>query len=158
RHAAELGCDVWQEAIVDEVQNEGDQVTALKLRDGRVVTAKYYIDASGNAAIIRRALNVQIDCPTRLKNIAIWDYWENTKWADSIGVGGTRVQIISVGYGWLWFIPLGPTRTSLGLVCPVEYYKQSGKTPEELYRDALSRSERISGLVAGGSREGKVRT
>jgi flavin-dependent dehydrogenase len=158
KHAEGLGCEVRQETGVKTVLRDGDRVLGLDLSDGSTVTAENYVDASGNAAVIRRAMEVPIDCPTLLKNIAVWDYWSNTEWADSIGIGGTRVQVISVGFGWLWFIPMSPTRTSLGLVCPVTKYKSSGKTPEELYLDAIASSPRITELVANGKREGKVRT
>jgi flavin-dependent dehydrogenase len=157
-HAEKLGCEVRQQTAVQQVHHENDRVTGLKLSDGSTVTANHYIDASGNPAIIRRALNIPVECPTSLKNIAIWDYWENAEWADSIGVGATRIQVMSIEYGWLWFIPLSPTRTSLGIVCPVEYYKASGKTPEQIYVDALGRSERISNLIRNGTRHGTVRT
>lgn len=158
RHAEEMGCVVREETGVREILSEGDTVTGLRLTTGEVITARHYVDASGNAAILRRAMGVQIDCPTKLKNIAIWDYWENAEWAVEIGVGGTRIQIMSLGYGWLWFIPLGPTRTSLGLVCPAEYYKQSGKTPEQLYSEAVHSEARISKLVRNATRTGKVST
>jgi flavin-dependent dehydrogenase len=158
RHAAETGCVVRQGTGVTRVERDGDRVTGLVLSTGETVTARYYVDASGNAAVLRRALGVGVDCPTHLKNIAIWDYWENAEWAIEIGVGGTRIQVMSLGYGWLWFIPLGPTRTSLGLVCPAEYYKAAGKSPEELYAEALRSEARISRLVANGSRSGQVRT
>lgn len=157
-HAQKLGCDVRQETGVTKVHHADDRVTGLDLSDGTRVTADHYIDASGHPAIIRRALGVPIDCPTALKNVAAWDYWDNAAWADSIGVGGTRVQVISVGYGWIWFIPLGPTRTSIGLVCPASYYIASGKTMPELYDLALASSERIQGLIKNATREGKVRT
>jgi hypothetical protein len=65
---------------------------------------------------------------------------------------------MSVSDGWIWFIPLGPTRTSLGFVCPQEYYRQSGKTPDELYQDALAREPRISALVKNATCEGKLYT
>jgi flavin-dependent dehydrogenase len=157
-HAAELGCVVRQGTRVAEILRDGDRVDGLRLGDGSVVTARYYIDASGNAAILRKAMGVAIDCPTSLKNIALWDYWENAEWAAHIGVGGTRIQIMSLGYGWLWFIPIGPTRTSLGFVCPAEYYKQSGQTAEALYAQAVAADERISALVAKGTRRGVVET
>jgi flavin-dependent dehydrogenase len=158
RHAAGLGCEVRQGTAVRQVLRDGDRVTGLALSDGTTVTGTYYIDASGNAAVLRRAMGVQVEVPTALKNIAVWDYWENAEWADTIGIGGTRIQVISVGYGWLWFIPLGPTRTSLGLVVPASYYKASGKTPAELYDAALAAAPRIQALTAKGTREGKVRT
>lgn len=158
RHAESLGCEVREETQVGKVLRDGDRVEGFELRDGGFVRAKYYIDASGHAGILRRALDVPVECPTNLQNIAIWDYWENTKWAVHIGVGGTRIQVMSLPYGWIWFIPLGPKRTSLGLVCPAEYYKQSGKTPEELYRDAVAAEPRISALIAGGTRRNIVNT
>ena len=77
-------------------------------------------------------VGVEITVPTALQNIAIYDYWENAKWAVEIGVGGTRIQVMSLNHGWLWFIPLGPTRTSLGFVCPAEHYKSLNTTPERL--------------------------
>lgn len=160
-HAAEFGCEVREEAQVVEVLRTGDRVDGLRVRANgadTVVTARYYVDASGNAAVLRRAMGVKTDCPTKLKNIAIWDYWTNTEWAAHIGVGGTRIQVLSLGYGWLWFIPIGPTRTSLGLVCPAEYYKQSGKTPEDLYATAVRSDERVAALTAKGSRRGTVST
>jgi flavin-dependent dehydrogenase len=158
RHAAEQGCEVREETQVREVQHEGDRITGLRLDDGSVVTARHYLDCSGHIGIVRRALGIGATVPTALMNIAIWDYWENTEWAVEIGVGGTRSQIMSLPGGWIWFIPLGPTRTSVGFVCPQEYYKKRGISPEQLYDEALKREPRISALCAKGSREGRIRT
>jgi flavin-dependent dehydrogenase len=159
RHAESLGCVVREQTWVrtQDVAKDGDSIAALKLNTGATVTGRWYVDASGEAGVLRKAMGVEIDCPTELKNVAFWDYWENTAWADTIGVGGTRIQVMSVDFGWLWFIPLGPTRTSLGLVCPAAYYRDAGKSPEELYEIALAASERIRELVKGGTRSGEVR-
>lgn len=157
-HAAELGCRVRYETAVREVRRNGDRVAGLVLHDGAVVEAKYYVDASGHAGILRRAMGVGIEEPSNLRNVAIWDYWQNAEWAVEIGVGGTRVQVLSVGYGWLWFIPLGPTRTSIGLVCPARYYKDRGLKPEDLYRQAIEDEPRVRSLVQGATREGKLAT
>jgi flavin-dependent dehydrogenase len=158
RHAEKLGCEVRQQTAVKEVLHDDDRIEGFRLSTEEVVRGRYYVDASGYVGILRRALGIPVDCPTALKNIAIWDYWENTAWADTIGTGGTRIQVISVNFGWLWFIPLGPTRTSLGLVCPVAYYKQAGKTPGQLYDEAVGSSERIQGFLAGATRENRIRT
>jgi len=158
RHAQKRGCQVLEGTAVREVLHQDDVVQGLKLSNGETISARSYVDASGHVGILRRAMGVEIDCPTPLKNIAIWDYWTNTAWAETIGSGGTRVQVISVGFGWLWFIPITPTKTSLGLVCPASFYKQSGKTPEQLYTEALAASERITGFLQGARRENKLRT
>jgi flavin-dependent dehydrogenase len=158
RHAEELGCAVHEETQVGSIEAEGDHIERLVLRDGREVRAKHYVDASGHAGVLRRAMGVKTEVPTQLRNIAFWDYWDNTEWAVEIGVGGTRIQIMSVGFGWIWFIPIGPSRSSIGLVCNADYYKQSGRTPEELYLEAIGSEERLRGLVANATRQGTVHT
>jgi flavin-dependent dehydrogenase len=157
-HAEGGGCQVRQETAVRRVNREGDRVQSLVLDDGSEVTARYYVDASGHTGILRRAMGVDVQSPTSLQNIAVWDYWQNAEWAVSIGVGGTRVQVLSQGYGWIWFIPLGPERTSIGLIVPAEYYKQTGKRPGDLYREALQNDPIVSRLIQNASPEGKLTT
>ena len=157
-HATSLGCEVHQGVKVSKVHADGNVVTGLQLESGERVTASYYLDASGNAAIMRRALGVNVEYPTNLQNIAVWDYWDNAEWAEHIGVGGTRIQVMSLAYGWIWFIPLGPTRTSIGLVVPAEYYKKTGKRPEALYREALQDEARVAYLIRGATSENKLTT
>jgi flavin-dependent dehydrogenase len=157
-HARELGCEVFEETAVAQVEVEDARVLGLALKDGRNVTAKFYVDATGHIGILRRAVGVPVEIPSNLKNVAFWDYWQNAEWAVKIGIGGTRIQVMSVGNGWLWFIPLGPTRTSIGFVCPAEYYKKSGLRPEELYMKAIQDQPRIAALVKSGEREMKFDT
>jgi flavin-dependent dehydrogenase len=156
-HAASMGCEVREGTGVKAIESSGDEVTALVLADGERVTARHYVDASGGAGILRRSLNVEVDIPSSLQNIAFWDYWENAEWAVHIGVGGTKVQVLSLGYGWIWFIPLGPTRTSIGLIVPAEYYKKSGLTPEEVYHRAIQEEPRVRSLIENATPEGEVR-
>lgn len=158
RHAEGLGCEVREETQVREVLREGDRVTGLRLDSGEVITARHYLDCSGHVGVMRRAMGIGVNVPTKLMNIAIWDYWDNAEWAVEIGVGGTRSQIMSLPGGWIWFIPLGPTRTSVGFVCPQNYYKERGLSPEALYEEALEREPRIAALCCNGSREGRVRS
>ena len=157
-HAAELGTEVRQNTKIAKVSRDGNRVTGLTLGSGEEVTAKYYVDASGNSGIFSRAMNVKCDYPSTLRNIAIYDYWQNAEWAVKIGVGGTRIQVLSLGYGWIWFIPLGPTRTSIGLIIPAEYYKESGKRPEELYLEALTQEPIVAALTRNATSEGKLQT
>ena len=157
-HSQKLGCTVRQESGVKTVLRTGDHVDGLLLSDGTTVTAKHYVDASGNSGILRRAMEVEVDYPSNLQNIAIWNYWQNADWATTIGVGGTRVQILSQKIGWIWFIPLGPERTSIGLIVPASYYKEQGKSPQELYMEAVKGDKIVSKLTASATPEEVVRT
>lgn len=157
KHAAELGCEVRQGTRVTTVRREGDRVTGLELEGGGTVEARYYLDASGNAAIIRRAMGVKVDAPTKLQNVAFWDYWSEPRLnEDLFGHGVTRVQIRSLPYGWLWYIPLSLTRTSVGLVCPAAYYKSCGKRPEQLYMEALRSEPLVWKLLETAKARGTV--
>ena len=157
-HAARLGCEVRQNTKVAKVHREGNRIASLETEEGDLVRATHYVDASGNAGLLRRAFNIHCDTPSTLRNIAIWDYWQNTDWAVEIGVGGTRIQVLSLGWGWLWFIPMGPTRTSIGLVVPADHYKKSGKRPAELYEQALSEEPIVRDLIKNATSEGKLGT
>ncbi|MCC7510704.1 MAG: tryptophan 7-halogenase [Planctomycetes bacterium] len=158
KHAAELGCETLQPIAVTGVEHEGDAISGLRLSDGRRVTARYYIDASGNAAVLRRAMGVKIEAPTLLQNVAFWDYWSrpgmNAKLLDSATV---RIQIRSLPYGWIWYIALDENRTSVGLVCPSDYFKNCGLTPEQLYADSMAAEPTIANMLSGSSRDGQVR-
>ena len=157
-HAAEMGCEVREETQVTRIDASGGHVNAIYLQDGTCVRAKHYVDCSGYAGILRRANDVKIDVPSKLKNMAVWDYWDNADWAIEIGVGATRVEILSISAGWIWFIPLGPTRTSIGYICPVEHYKKMNMKPEELYEQALAQEPRVQELCKNARRDGNVRT
>jgi flavin-dependent dehydrogenase len=158
KHAREMGCQVFEHTPVRKINRTGSRVDSIVLDSGEEVVAKYYIDASGHSGILRRALDIAVEYPTNLQNIAIWDYWQNATWAEKIGIGGTRIQVMSLPYGWIWFIPMGPVRTSIGLVIPAEYYKNSGMRPAELYEKALAEEARIGPLMKDAISEGKLQT
>jgi len=149
----ELGCEVREGTQVRRASTDDDRIQSLILDDGQEIEARFYVDASGHVGVLRRCLEVGVSEPGALQNVAFWNYWRNAEWAVKIGVGGTRVQVMSLGYGWIWFIPLGPDRTSVGFVCPAGYYKSSGLRPEQLYQKALSEEPRIRALLSNASAE-----
>lgn len=155
-HAGRLGCEVFQPAQVRRIHTSGDQVEALTLANGEEVSAHWYVDASGASAILRRTIGVGTEVPTRLQNVAFWDYWENAEWAIRYPGGATRVLVLSIGSGWVWFIPLSLTRTSIGFVCPRDFYRESDKTPEEIYLWALQQEPLIRELTLNATRSGTV--
>lgn len=156
-HAASMGCEVRQQTKVASVERDGDAVTALVLEGGEKITARHYVDASGNAAVLRRAMGVQVDAPTLLRNIAFWDYWSAPGMNAGIWEGGaTRIHIRSTAYGWIWFIALGLDRTSIGLVCNAEYYKKTGRSPEDLYHEAIRSDPLVMKLIGAAKPRGKM--
>jgi len=166
-HSKELGTRVFEQTKVVHIERDGDRVVHLQVssedssvmeeigEDG-LIDAKWYVDCSGEVGILRRALDITIDAPTALRNIAFYKYYQDAQWAISIGIGGTRIQIMSLDWGWLWFIPITPTRTSVGLVLPADYYKASGKTVEELYNEAVESEPLIKKLLETATAEPEI--
>ncbi len=166
RHAEEMGAEVREETRVTEILTDGPEnngrcekrITGVTIDTGETITARYYIDASGVVGLMRRALGVETNVNSQLRNIAVWNYWRNADWAVEIGVGATRVQVRSLPYGWIWFIPLGPDRTSIGLIMPSDHYKSTGLSVEELYTKALSEQPDIAKLIVNGEQEGPLQS
>ncbi len=161
KHAQQLGCEVRQGVRVTDVPFEvtraGKRVTSVTLDTGEVLAAKYYVDCSGNAAVIRRRLDIDIEAPTLLRNIAHWDYFSRAGLNASLLEGAViRILIRSIEYGWLWYIVLSDDRSSVGLVCNAEYYKNSGKRPEEIFKESIARQPQIAELLKGSTPRGKV--
>ena len=101
-HARELGAQAREStresARVVSVRRDGDRVEGLELEGGELVRARYCVDASGNAALLRRAMDVAVEVPTPLKNVAFWDYWTSERWAvarSSSGKDGRRTAASS---------------------------------------------------------------
>ena len=155
-HAQELGCVVQQGAGAKSIDRDGDRITGVTLDNGRRLEARHYVDATGNAGVIRKAMGIKTHSPEALRNVAMWGYWRNAEWALKIGVGGTRVQVRSLPYGWIWFIPLGPDRTSIGLIVHSDYYKAAGLSKDDLYHKGIADQELVAKLVKNAEFEGVV--
>ena len=154
-----MGCHVRQKAKVAKIHHTGDRIDGIELESGEMIKARYYVDASGNAAIIRRALNVQVDAPTLLRNIAFWDYWEKPGMNRSMmHKEAIRIHIRSIGYGWVWYIVLSDDRTSVGVVMPAEHYKKLGKKPEQVYHESLALEQTVTGFLKGAKERGSLQS
>lgn len=156
-HAAASGCEVSEECPVKSVNVDGDRVKGVTLAgpsgEDQHIEAEYYVDASGNRGMIRKAVGISVNAPSSLRNIAIYDYWQDADWGTRAGVDGTYIHVMSIDWGWLWFISMGKTRTSVGLVTSADYYKKSGLSTEELYLKAIACEPLISTLLKPARRE-----
>lgn len=154
--ARALGAEVHLGVGVKQIVSHEDEIQALQLSDGRRIKARWYVDATGNSGLLRRAMQVGISAPTKLQNIAFWDYWDEADWAVRATGDATRVLVLSIGCGWIWFIPVSQTRTSIGFVCPASFYKEGDRSAEELYTWALAQEPLIGSLTTKARRCGAV--
>lgn len=116
---------VHGEVVGVELRGEGRDraIGAVRLAGGQVVSADYWIDASGQRAVLARQLTARqrIGSP----RVARYAYFCNVDWRCAHGHGFDihRSNIVSSRNGWFWVIHLGEVGrrlTSLGFVTTPE--------------------------------------
>ncbi len=127
-HSVEEGADVFEGVAVRDVQLDGPDGRAVVRYDGEAVgrsqiSAKFVIDASGRSTFLANRMKTK-SAHKELERTAIHSHWTNTRY-----MGGLQEGIIQIVYtggekqGWIWVIPLGRDRLSVGLVTNTSYYK-----------------------------------
>ena len=144
-HASELGTEfIWER--VTTVHAERDRITGCSTADGQHVDARWYVDASGTARVVSRALKIPTVAYGQQK-VCLWTYFDTAPLAD-----GT-VFFIDNGdqyLSWVWDIPISPDRTSVGFVLPADTVRdrrQSDRSVEAILRTELLRYPRFRSLL-----------
>ena len=158
--ARELGALVIEEATVQEAIFDGDRAVGVRyLRKGdaepTTATCRLLVDASGQQHLLARKFGL-IDYHDDLRNLAVWAYFQGcrryggTRWGDTLTENRPD--------GWFWFIPLSDGTVSVGYVTPIEAFKKSGKTLEELHASELAAADEVTSLTKDATRVSGYRT
>jgi flavin-dependent dehydrogenase len=133
----ELGITVLDRAVVRDVVF-GDSVHRVDAEtpDGRqTLHARWFVDATGRHALIRRRLNLTRDvahlanaCWWRVNHSVRLDHWvEDPGWKARVPSGERWLStnhLMGKGY-WVWLIPLGSGTTSFGIVVDANLHPYS---------------------------------
>jgi halogenation protein CepH len=116
-HAAERGVNIRENTVVTAPLFTEDRCTGLRVcgpRGEEDLTADFVIDATGSRCLMGRHLKLT-QAITDLQATATYGYF--------VGAGGvgaplhrTVQVVVTIPEGWVWFIPVSPTRTSVGVV------------------------------------------
>jgi flavin-dependent dehydrogenase len=112
----------------------------------------YLIDASGRNGIMATRYLRNRKYHQVFQNVALWGYWEGAV----CGEPGYREGSIAVGSipdGWLWSIPLGDGRTSIGAVLHKTAFSRMNKVSsrEEIYQETIASSPLLTKICAPAS-------
>lgn len=152
KHAAKLGADVREEAVVQDVVESDDGVVvtytdnADPLKPSRQVRGRFLVDASGQEGFIARKRQSR-EYDKLFTNMAVWTYYN----------GATRMEaprdgsILCAAYewGWFWCIPLKDGTMSVGTVIDrsmVDTVKQMGI--REFMAEAIRRCDLVAEMLA----------
>lgn len=114
-----------------------------------VIEFDYLIDASGRNGIMASRYLRNRKYHRVFQNVALWGYWEGAV----CGEPGYREGSIAVGSipdGWLWSIPLGEGRTSIGAVLHKTAFSRMNKVSsrEAIYQEAIASSPLLTRICA----------
>ncbi len=115
------GVRVLEQCAVTRPTLDGDRVTGLAYRkpDGSTasIRADWVIDASGQSAILGRALNLR-RWDDYFRNMAVYAYFQGASRLPEPDT--SNIFIESYQHGWTWNIPLADDRASVGVVVDSE--------------------------------------
>ncbi|MBW8480958.1 tryptophan 7-halogenase [Actinomadura parmotrematis] len=142
RNAAAKGVEVRENAAVGEVVEDGGQVTGVRYTDadGEVheVSARYVIDASGNRTRISAAVGGERVYSEHFRNLALFGYFEGGGRLPAPDAG--NILCAAFDEGWIWYIPLSDTLTSVGAVI-------SATRAQEIQGDQAAREKALRGFL-----------
>lgn len=150
--AAELGAEVRQACHVKSVAFDAGGAT-LDSPAG-AVRAKYLVDASGRDTVIGNHFKLKRHYP-HLKKFAVYAHYDGMRF-DSEEERRT-IRIVRARDRWFWVIPLGPIRTSIGMVTDLETFKKEGLPPEQALDRALDSRPVLADRLHGATRATPVR-
>ena len=129
-----LGVEFWDRTKAQGVTRDDERHYTTLTRDGRSITvaSRWIIDASGRTGLLKRQLGLARDvghkCNAiwfRLSDVIDVDEWSSEpEWQARLAKGLRRLStnhFMGRGY-WVWFIPLAPGATSVGIVADAELH------------------------------------
>ncbi len=89
--------------------------------------ARFVVDASGRDTVLANRFGTKRK-NEKLDRSALWQHWKDVSYDDGFEEG--LIQIVYLGgekKGWIWMIPVGANRMSVGAVFGSDYYKAQRK-------------------------------
>lgn len=156
--AKQCGATVVESMRVNDFLFRGDRCTGLVCAssDGErlEVRARLVVDASGQSALLGRRLGL-VNWDARLKNVAIWSYFEGAESLEGRAAGNLLVE--NMPDGWLWLIPLPHGTQSVGFVTPAAATRGLAGL-ERMFRRSIDASLEVKRLLNPAHRVDAFRT
>ena len=128
RHAESLGVKVFEETRVTDTDLGQDRpVVTARCADGttRRYTARFVVDASGRDTFLSNRMGTKTAHKELERTALSCTNWKGAIFKDTLEQG--LIQIVYLGgnkQGWIWCIPLGTDRLSVGVVMNTSYFRE----------------------------------
>jgi menaquinone-9 beta-reductase len=133
---------------VSGVETEGERILAIRTVGGRRVSARWFIDASGQARALGRTLAI----PTLEfgeRKVCLWTYFEDRPGDEGTTFYGDTAEAY---LSWIWEIPISSSEISVGWILAASRFRErraNGQPVDEILREELAKYPRFAKLLAG---------
>jgi len=165
RNGARTGVSVHEETRVRDVVFDSPDAPVTVTTEGpageqRTWKGRFLVDCSGRDTFLANR-NGWKKAHDDLDRVAISSHWSDVEFTGGLEEG--LLQIVYLGgekLGWIWVIPVGADRVSIGVVASNDYFKRrrpelraSGSEDWKLdyYLAELASSPYVAGLIKSGS-------
>ena len=136
--ARATGADVRERVGVKSIVRLGDGDVAVQTDAGDVLTGRYLVDASGQAAVVARHLGTRVPSPDpHLQKVAYFAHFEGVERLPGREAG--HPLIVMCEEGWFWVIHIDDRRTSIGLVIDRAVAKSTGVPADRMLAWGMAR-------------------
>jgi flavin-dependent dehydrogenase len=155
--ARDLGVEVMQPLAVEDPVIEEGRVCGVRTARG-VLRARTVVDASGRAGVVARHIGRRIYDPL-IRNVGVFGYWRGAKLEPRYSGNWdlSRIVVLSIPIGWIWYIPISKEYLSVGVVTSAEQLRNRDGSIDAFYRRELASSPEVSAWLSGASLESDVR-
>lgn len=145
--AAGAGATVLQNTRVDEILRLNDGEVSVRCGE-RTFTARWLLDASGQATILGRHLGTR-RVVTSLENVAYFGHFTGVQRLEDEEEG--HPTIVMCDEGWFWMIPINPIVTSCGMVLNRSVAKKVDVPADQMLRWGIERCPLIRRRTSGAT-------
>jgi flavin-dependent dehydrogenase len=151
------GVEVMQPLAAERALFDGERVTGVVTRDGEL-GARLVVDASGRGSVVGQAAGKRLYDPM-LRNLATFGYWRGARLDPRLS--GTwelsRIAVVSIPIGWIWYIPLAPDLVSVGVVTSAAQFRALAGDRAAFYLAQLAAAPEVAACLGGATLEGELR-
>jgi len=157
QNAAAKGATVIEECRVGAVAFPDKESAVVTARgpDGEPLQwrARFVVDASGRDTLLAGQMDMKERNP-RNNSAAIFGHFAGARRLPGKDEG--NITIVWFDNGWFWFIPLSDGTTSVGAVCPAEFFKSRGTDLPAFFRQIIASSPEIASRLRDAELVGDV--
>jgi flavin-dependent dehydrogenase len=132
------GVEVFERTPVKRIVKLEEDDVAVATADGRTITGRILMDASGHGTVVARHLGIRKNFEDpKLRKVAYYQHFEGVERLPGIESG--HPTIFMADEGWFWVIGLNETKTSVGFVTRPDFAKSVSVAPDRLLQWAIAR-------------------